>query len=230
MQKLNLLSAKVKRLGGTANKADWEDEGKLYSAKHKGSLSRGSFDWVNTSKLGGIWSTWVEEFYQEAKELAAPCCESRADERRIQAARDLFSETSNGLLDGCSSENLKTFLNEHLVDNNRGITCVITESSKRRLFVFPLDNHPAVKMLRQGYDPILVGYANGSRKVFFTDGTNEIDSGLRFRIALNNGVKALLGLARDRNGRKKYSYIVAKLQQDNVLKLVEQSQADIHRY
>jgi hypothetical protein len=47
---------------------------------------------------------------------------------------------------------------------------------------------------------------------------------------LNNGVKALLGLATDKEGRKKHSSLVAKLQQDNIKQLVERSDAEVYFY
>jgi len=66
--------------------------------------------------------------------------------------------------------------------------CVITESSKRKLYIFPVSNHPAVRLLEQGYTPT------------------------------------------DKEGRKKHSSLVAKLQQDNIKQLVEKSDAEVYFY
>jgi hypothetical protein len=85
-------------------------------------------------------------------------------------------------------------------------------------------------MLKQGYTPKLSGTAKGSRKITFCKGSDEVESGLRLRLTLNNGVKALLGLATDKDGRKKHSSLVAKLQQDNIKQLVETSDAEVYDY
>ena len=113
---------------------------------------------------------------------------------------------------------------------NRDMKCVITESNKQRLFIFHVNEHPAVRLLDQGHSPKLKGVAKGSRKVFFMNGIEEIDSGLRLRVTLNNGVRALVGLTTDKEGRKKHSNLVAKLQQDNIKQLVELSRAEVYSY
>lgn len=230
MQRLKLLSGQTKKLGGPRNKADWEDKGRLFSAKHKESLSKGSFDWVNTTRLGDCWSEYLEEFYKEAQELSERYTRPKSSTKLVEYTRNLFSELSNDILDAYPSEELKKFLYEHLVEPNRSIQCVITESGEQRLFIFPMTDHPAIKALNQGYEPSLEGAAEGSRKVVLTKGEDTIDSGLRLRIALNNGVRALIGLTTDARGRKKSSYVVAKIQQDNVRTLVEKSKAKVYHY
>ncbi len=230
MQKLNILSEETTRLGGTRHKADWEDRGVSYSAKHKSCWGKGSFDWINTTRLGKSDSDKVKNFLRNVHELSCKVVPNEANTAVVKTARSLFSDTSRELLDEWTSDNLSDFLSEHLVGPNRSMQCVITESSKRKLYIFPVSNHPAVRLLEQGYTPKLSGSAKGSRKITFCKGSDEVESGLRLRLTLNNGVKALLGLATDKEGRKKHSSLVAKLQQDNIKQLVEKSDAEVYFY
>ena len=231
MKELGLLSDKAERLGGPRNKADWKDGSNLYSGKHKEHLRGGSFDWVNTTRLEGLWCPEVDSFLKSVEEWAKLPTRTKSHPNFIKQAREDFSKTSGFLLDSCSPETLKAFLLKNLIESNKDIQCVVTESSSRRLFIFPASEHPAVKLIEQGYEPSLSGAASGSRKIAFVKGeTTTTDTGLRLRIACNNGVRAFLGLTTDQYGRAKKSYIVAKLQQDNVQQLVEKSFAKVYSY
>ena len=169
----------------------------------------------------------MQYFYEEARYISDS---SSTSKRKVERARDLFSEVTNQMLDFSSSEHLKKFLYEHFVNPHWDMQCVITESSERRLFLFPMGNHPAINLLEEGYKPILEGAAPMSRKIFLVKGEDKVDSGLRLRLALNNGVRALLGVSTGGSKKKKHSYVVAKLQQDNVPNLVEQSKAKVYKF
>jgi hypothetical protein len=230
MKKLGLLSDKTERLGGPRNKADWKDGDKLYSGKHKEHLSEGSFDWVNTTRLDDLWSPEVDSFLKNVEEWAKLPTRTKSHPNFLKQVREDFSKTSSFLLDSCSPETLKAFLLKNLVESNKNIQCVVTESSSRRIFIFPASEHPAVKLMERGYEPSLSGNASGSRKIVFTKDETTTGAGLRLRIACNNGVRAFLGLTTGQYGRTKKSYVVAKLQQDNVQQLVERSFAKVYNY
>lgn len=230
MKKLGLLSDETERLGGPRNKADWKDGDKFYSGKHKKHLRRGSFDWVNTTRLDDLWSPEVDYFLERVGGWAKLPTQTKSSPNFLKQVREDFSKTSSCLLDNCSPETLKAFLLKNLVEPNKNIQCVVTESSSRRIFIFPACDHPAVKLMEAGYEPSLSGAASGSRKILFVKNETTAEEGLRLRIACNNGVRAFLGLTADQHGRTKKSYIVAKLQQDGVLQMVEKSFAKVYSY
>jgi hypothetical protein len=122
-------------------------------------------------------------------------------------------------------------LREHFEAPNKGMQCVITESSTRKLFLFDFAQHPAVNLLNQGWEPYFEACAASSAKIYFRkDGEQIVDSGLRLRLTSNNGIQAFFGLKRDRNGRKKQSVVVAKLQQDAVHKLIDATPHEVYSY
>jgi hypothetical protein len=191
-------------------------------------LSKGSFDWVNTTRIDYLKGRHFEDFLYEIQDIVESGC--RISNATIEGARLSFQEATSQALKGCSSEALAYFLREHFEAPNKGMRCVITESSTRKLFLFDFAQHPAVNLLNQGWEPCLENCAASSAKIFFRNEEQVMDSGLRLRLTSNNGIQAFFGLKRDRNGRKKQSVVVAKLQQDAVHKLIAATPHEIYSY
>lgn len=228
MKSLGLLSEKAEQKGGTQSKADLVDGELKFSVKHKDLLTKGSFDWVNTTRIDYLKGEHFADFLSEVRETL----ESRdsISEATIEGARLAFQEATSGALKTCKPEALKQFLREHFEAPNKGMQCVITESSTKKLFVFNFEQHPAINFLNQGWEPFFANCAASSAKIYFRNGEQIVDTGLRLRITSNNGIQAFFGLKRDRNGRKKQSVVVAKLQQDAVHKLIESVPHEVYSY
>jgi len=228
MQSLGLLSGEAQHKGGTQGKADFVDGGAPWSAKHKSSLSTGSFDWVNTTRVDYLKGDFFEDFLSEMKELSQG--DRLINEATIEGARLSFKDATSTALENCTPERLTLFLREHFEAPNKDMQCVITESSTRKLFVFKFENHPALDLLNKGWKPFFADCAGSSAKILFEKDGEVVNSGLRLRITSNNGIQAFLGLKRDSRGYRKQSAVVAKLQQDAVHKLIEAIPHDVYSY
>jgi len=228
MQSLGLLSEKAQHKGGTKGKADFVDGEANWSAKHKDLLSKGSFDWVNTTRVDYLKGDFFDDFLSEMKEISQS--DRSISEATIEGARLSFKDATSAALENCTPERLTLFLREHFEAPNENMQCVITESNTRKLFVFKFENHPAINLLNKGWEPFFTNCAGSSAKILFKNDGEVIDSGLRLRITSNNGIQAFLGLKRDSRGYKKHSAVVAKLQQDAVHKLIEEIPHDVYSY
>jgi hypothetical protein len=228
MQSLGLVGKDAKRKGGTQSKADFVDGDRKFSVKHKDRLSKGSFDWVNTSRIGYIKSTHFDEFLEGVREVVESG--KKVTPKVIASVRRYFQKATSEALCACTSKDIERFLRENFEQPNKGMRCVVTESGTKKLFVFKFEQHPAINFLNKGWEPFFSSRAASSAKISFRKGEQVVDSGLRLRLASNNGIQAFLGLKRDRNGHKKQSVVVAKLQQDAVHKLIDRVSHKVYSY
>jgi hypothetical protein len=228
MQALGLVSENAEQKGGTKSKADLVDGGRNFSVKHKDLLSKGSFDWVNTTRIDYLKGEHFDDFLSEVREIVESG--RTISEATIEGARLSFQEATFAALKNCSEKELTAFLREHFEAPNKGMQCVITESSTKKLFMFNFEQHPAIALLNQGWEPFFDSCAGSSAKIYFRKGSESVDTGLRLRLTSNNGIQAFFGLKRDRNGRKKQSVVVAKLQQDAVHRLIEAVPCEVYSY
>ena len=222
MQKFGLLSSNVRRLGGTQNKADWVDGVLPYTAKHQDCIIKGGFQWLNTSRVDTLFGSGYTETVKEIRDWYVENYDTHevSDEARAELANLNCSE-----LDNCSAGNLAEFLQKVFVEVHENFQCVITESPKKRFFLFPMEQHPVTIMLREGYEPKLQGNADSSRTVVFQKGKELVNCGLRVHLGFNNGTKSFFGVGGKRSGSS-----VIKLRQISLPKMLELSQAKVYSY
>ena len=168
---------------------------------------KGSYDYVNTSKLGKYLPESVVTAIKTG--IAAIKTEYTGDEARLPEARRAVEKVLESAFAQMSSDVIKRILqvinvrNPKLVMINdikdKKLKCY-HESSLTELSAEPYNtsNTYALKSTR----------AKSSRQIT----RNGVVTNLRLRIVLNNGVTALLGLSKS----NKYSIPVIKIQQDKV--------------
>ena len=168
---------------------------------------KGSYDYVNTSKLSQYLPESVVATMKEG--IATIKNEYKGDESRLPEARRAVEDVLETAFSQMNSDVIKSILqvinvrNPKLVMVNdikdKKLKCY-HESSFTELSAEPYKatNTYALKSTR----------AKSSRQIT----RNEVVTNLRLRIVLNNGVKALLGLSNS----NKYSIPVIKIQQDKV--------------
>ena len=207
---------KVKHRGGTKFKADAVAGEKGISIKHKAGLKNGSFDWVNTSDINAVVNReCFEDFFAFLRGAHLLPKEDRF--KLIDQARDLFIKCCEKALDSIHPDDMLKFLQQHVVDKQRGYGIVINDTKHERLHIMEADRLSMTKCIADGHAPILVkGKGKSSRKLVFQYYFAEINLGLRVRVTSNNGIKAFLGLSK----ANKSSQVVIKVQQDNIKQFV----------
>ena len=207
---------KVKHKGGTKFKADAVAGEKGISIKHKAGLKNGSFDWVNTSDINAVIDrTAFEDFFTFLKGAHLLPKEDRF--QLIDQARDLFNKCCEKALDSIHPDDMLKFLQQHVVDKQRGYGIVINDTKHERLHIMEADRLSMTKCIADGHAPrLLKGKGKSSRRLVFEYYFAEINLGLRVRVTSNNGIKAFLGLSK----ANKSSQVVIKVQQDNIKQFV----------
>lgn len=173
------------------------------SVKHHG--SSGTFDYINTSK--------VTEFLPEAAGLCARIAELRTlhhgDASAVAAVRQVVRDGVRGLWAMSTSDQLRGLL-QRVNTRNSEWMCIKTPTgltmaphmALTELSVYPY--HAETRYELRG--------TSDSRQIWRITGGVAVNTHLRVRLVLNNGVNALLGLSR----ANKTSQLTVKLQQDNV--------------
>lgn len=209
----------VNHRGGTKFKQDVEVQDqnsvRLISAKRKKSIASGSFDYINTSRPVN-----EETIFEPIRELSRSLRNSHAHkDTSVSRARRLFNETAHGVMREMSGETLKRLLKEYVADKNENIMVIITDSTTNTDYAFNFKDTPLYNAICNYTPQFRWGRGKTSAKIVFRDSQgDEHDFGLRGRLVLNNGVRALLGLS----SANKSSQAVFKVQQDKVAKMLSQ--------
>jgi len=204
---------RVVKKGGTAFKQDIEivdgDNIVMISAKKKTSISKGSFDWVNSSAAVGDSLSTIE-FRDAVKKIG---------ELKPQYGRAKLSVQSAAYDALCkmTSTELSLILDKHIRSKNRDMKIVITESSTAKNWEYSFRDSDLYRAIAQEKPEIVLGRGIDSASVQFRNDKGELnDYGLRIRIVTNNGIGALIGIS-TANSR---SMAVVKFQQDNIPGLI----------
>lgn len=215
---LDLASSSIVLMGGTKNKADAFDPERniKWTIKHKKGVKNGSFDWINTTKIYDVVGDTFVSFLEQIKEYRQLPKSQRAAISFVKQVRKDFNDLCSSVLDSFTTEQLASFIQTQMIDANSEMMVAVNDTVANNLYTYKADRHPAVHYIQQGYTPFLKGCAKSSRRLLFTDGVKEYDCGLRIRVTSNNGITAFLGLSNSNNN----SYVVFKLQQDKVAKLL----------
>ena len=199
--------------GGTGYKQDLEVTDsyrtEMISAKRKKSIYSGSFDYVNTSKVIN-----QNDFFAPLKDLILSLKQS---ESSVSKARKTFTVASHSMMKEMSGGMLKQILQEHVADKNRDMTMIVTDTTTRTDYAYDFKDTQLYDAICR-YTPVFKwGRGKTSATIVFNDSEgNEYDFGLRGRLVLNNGVKALLGKSK----ANKSSQAVFKIQQDKVAQML----------
>tara|TARA_X000001036_G_scaffold432696_1_gene469034 strand:- start:360 stop:1136 length:777 start_codon:yes stop_codon:yes gene_type:complete len=208
--------------GGTKYKQDLEvnhgDETTLISVKKKTKLTKGSFDYINTTKIDEDLKKPFEELFSEIKILR-----NETEEKRNQikeSIRDRFNSISSETLDGLEGSVLLDFINTNVIEKNIDMKMWVVDSENKKHLLYDFISSPLYTLLENGYVPFIkqVNKIQTSRKIFFKKGDDVLDIGLRVRLVTNNGIGAMLGLSKS----NKNSSLTLKIQQDKVHNLISE--------
>ena len=204
--------ARVEHRGGTDQKADAEvvsaAGNKTISIKHH---KTGTFDWLNsTAALSDASKTHLQANLRTICEKFSTSTKTDAD---IATARRTCDDLFAAHLREMPSEQIRALLSGCYEKNTDYV--IITDVAKSELVAFDrLKNLPELRTL-EGWTYFMKSSprAKTSAQIWrrAADGT-EVNTRLRVRLVLNNGVTALLGLSTS----NKSSSPCIKIQQDNV--------------
>jgi len=202
----------VKR-GGTNFKQDMEivdgDTTILISAKKKTDIKTGSFDWVNSSSATKTIPC-LKEFAKAVKDIG--------DLHDLKGSAKLgVLNASHKALSELTSEDIRSILQEHVSNKNKGMKVVISETGTGKNWEYDFEDSPLNNSIQNHTPRVQLGDGIDSAKVVFEDEEgNTIDHGLRIRVVTNNGIGALIGKSK----ANKSSQGVVKIQQDNIPGLI----------
>ncbi len=210
-------SLKWETRGGTQQKADavcGHADGRLDHISIKNHKKRTStFDLENTSMVNSLFPTIKQDIaIYKTKHTGA------TEVTRVMRAESstLFSSA----LDNCTSELLKAHMEKVY---GKCMTCpyiIVRNEPKREFQMIRTENLRPLLLLAEGAMFILKkGRGKTSRQIWTRDLVgNEVNTNLRIRLVLNNGVGALLGLS----SKNKSSVPSIKIQLDKVDSFVSQ--------
>jgi hypothetical protein len=204
---------KVVKRGGTKFKQDMEivDGGTtiLISAKKKTDIKTGSFDWVNSSSATKTIPC-LKEFAKTVKDIG--------DLHDLKGSAKLgVLNASHKALGELTSEDVRSILQEHVSNKNKGMKVVISETTTGNNWEYDFEDSPLNNSIQNHTPRVQLGDGIDSAKIMFEDDEgNTIDHGLRIRVVTNNGIGALIGKSK----ANKSSQGVVKIQQDNIPGLI----------
>lgn len=184
-------------------------EGRVGGISVKHHAGSGTFDYINTSKV----ADFLPEANDVSKELGALRTTYRGQADALPAVRTQVRDLIHRLW---ADFPIRSLL-RRIHDRNPAWVAVVTASDLhlmshadlKELSYFPYDEKTTYE---------LRGMAQGSRQIWrITEGV-AVNTFLRVRLVLNNGVGALLGLS----ASNKTSVLTLKIQQDNVKGLLKQ--------
>ena len=202
--------------GGTGQVDDIEvyiDHEKVtgISTKHHG--QSGTFDYIKTSKV----RDYLPSIEPLVAEVDAFKKEHRNQPDAVEPFRMLIKERVDALWTTMTSDNIRNLL-KVIHERNSHWVCVTTSD---KLIVFP---HADIKELSEyPYDPNVIyelrnTRAQGSRQIWRIKNGEAVNTYLRIRLLLNNGVTAALGLSSANSNAS----MCIQVQQDNVDGLLKQ--------
>jgi hypothetical protein len=201
----------IQHVGGTKTKADAEivGSGRKISIKHH---KTGTFDWTNST------SAIPQDTKQYLKESLNAIIETDVNEASVRKkCNELFKATLMSLTTNDITGILKS------VYESSPEIIIITLQGKRKLVAFELENN----LLELKTCPNFTYYlrqdrAATSAKIWRKSNATgeEINTNLRIRLVLNNGVKKLMN--------KQSSVPCIKIQQDNVKQFIENIDSPIY--
>lgn len=210
-----------KHKGGTTSVSDMDiyANGVLKDGSSIKNHKTGTYDHTNSSAAMNLLPKEInDELKQKLDNIQEKYFKCGPEEKKV--CRKELSEQINSCIDKISSDTIKKLLN--YIDNRNPRIVIINNCETQCLKVYKSDQFKELSeypkpeseceyLLRKKRN------AKNSRSIFRkTSDGKEIDTNLRLRITLNNGISALLGLSNSNNN----SVLSIKIQQDNVNKLL----------
>ena len=196
-----------KHEGGTKQKMDASfqlENGKIFGVSIKNHKT-GTFDWINTTK--GVSESLKEKILNFKKNnIDMPIPKKGGIRTTLENIFSLY-------LDNLTSKDITELLNKSykieentnfiIINNNKSKQLIMLNESNLDLYCNPNHNHEFILKRKN---------AKTSRQIWIKKDEIEINTHLRIRLTLNNGITALLG----RSKCNKTSVPSLKIQQDNV--------------
>jgi hypothetical protein len=205
-----------KHLGGTRVVTDATVHDKHGTQVSSISLKRhekGTYDYINTSLVSD---------YVDARSVVDKMKEIRKDywkdESRVEEVRRTIDAGVTKILDTVTSEAISKLLNT--VHKRSPEFILIREMKSNTLHMFPHDSIDELSKFPLDPDTkyeLRNTRAKTSRQIWRITNGEAVNTNLRLRLALNNGVTALLGLSKSNTSCS----ITIKLQQDSVAALLK---------
>lgn len=203
-----------KHIGGTKDVSDMDilQNGELKSGCSIKNHKKGTFDYINTSRLSDyILDEVVKKIDTNKSQLKDKYYKKP---ELVDTCRKENNEFTNMILSEFTSDSIKRILS--IINERNPDLFIINNSEKKEYLMFTKDKFIELyKYPKQETTYILKKKNNckTSRCIYRVDESgNEIDTHLRIRLTLNNGVTALLGLSKSNTTA---SYCI-KVQQDDV--------------
>jgi hypothetical protein len=207
----------VTHLGGTRNKADiilTTESGKIISIsdKSKKNIKTGSYDYVNTSQNIQNLFPNCYDVYKQGKESL--------DNKFKQIMVDTISSELNNIDNNVLTDFIFNNVIYHYLDTKVCFTDIKTKTS----YLFNGEDFEFIRLYKEGYKFKIKTSNAQSKKILLFKDDIEIDSGLRFRLTLNNGKSLWI---KSVNGRS--SILSIKIQQDKVDRIIPNNNFKIER-
>lgn len=211
--------------GGTTQKADVvlvdSTTGvvhKYISAKEKKKEHTGTYDYTNTTSYvtqgmySPIFST-LRTFLTEAKQLRTSRNINAGTKLRCRTQCKMAVETT---LNTLQNTEIRQIIGDLLITPNAHMEYLITVLDTKVIYHFPFASHPINALFT---DPTVKFFLEKksrnayceSRTIMAVSHGETIDTGIRIRLHLNNGISALLGMSTTNST----SSFCLKFQQDN---------------
>jgi hypothetical protein len=206
-----------KHEGGTTQRKDASfklRDGRIMGVSIKDHKNSGTFDWINTTK--GICESLKENIkYFKEKNMNTPVTNSRKDPVRVENA-----EIFNTYLNSLNSDKIAELLSRCYKAEENTEWIIINDKKSKKLIMLPESCLDLYCNPSNGNEYILKSArAKTSRQIWMkcADGS-VVNTHLRIRSNLNNGVTALLGQSES----NKTAVPCLKIQQDKVDGFIKQ--------
>jgi len=210
------LPYKVFLKGGTKYKEDIVVESNSrsipISVKLKKDLTKGSFDYVNTTI-----PVVKYDCFKPIQDVVKKFKSSGLDKEVVRSALNRAAYT---ILKDMNSSVLKEILLEHVDDKNKKMLFIVTDQSDRQIYAYEYketDLHDAINNCTPFLKFTRAGETSSAKIVFENIKGEILNLGLRLRVVTNNGVGKLVS-------PKGNSHPVVKIQQDKTDKVIERLQ------
>ena len=202
-----------KHLGGTTQKADCEVNigNQCFDISIKNHENTGTFDWINTSKL----EEFNEELGKSVKKSIDNFKKDNYGNEITKRMRDDLANIFNSEFDHITSDQIKILLNTLYIKYPKYV--LINHCSAKSLIMYPKENNFPEFVEYSDWEYFLkTSRAKTSRMIFRRKDGVEVNTNLRLRMVLNNGLGALIG----KSEKNKNSISCLKIQQDKVETLI----------
>lgn len=198
----------------------------LVSEKHKKKENTGTFDWSNSTTFitseKNKNSSSVDALIKVLAEAKQVRNSGTVTTHTVNNFRNKINKSIEDTLNGLQSNDIKTMIKSMMILPNKGVQVVITTKDTAKCYCFSFDVHSMNKYI----DDVTARFSlykkskktNCNSRTIIVNTVNSetglpvtLDTGVRIRLHLNNGVSALLGVSTTNST----SAFCIKFQQDN---------------